>query len=72
MLKLFKKLKYTTLSKIIERKLRRKYGCNVSIKLNEYAIREKNDKVKTKIKVEITSYEKDCKKLLDNLLTKGH
>ena len=37
----------------------------------EYDVREKDGKVTTKIKTEITTYEKDCKKLIKALLKKS-
>ena len=71
MLKLFRKIKYTIMSKIAERKLKKKYGCEMFIKINEFKVQDKDGTVKKIIKAEITSYEKDYKKLIDVLLTKG-
>lgn len=69
MFRLFKKLIYTIISKTTERKINKKYGCDISIKITEYKVRGSDDgKVRTKIKTEIISYEKDCKKLINALL----
>lgn len=71
MLKLFKRIKYSMMSKMAERKLRKKYGCNASIKINLIKVQMPDGKIVNKLKTEITAYEKDYKKLMDVLLTKG-
>ena len=71
MLKLFRKIKYTIMAKIAERKLKKKYGCEMFIKIKEFKVQDKDGTVKKIIKAEITSYEKDYKKLIDVLLTKS-
>ena len=71
MLKLFKRMKYAILSKAAERKINKKYGCRISIRIREFEVLQEDGKVSTIVKTEITSYEKDCKKLIDGLLTKG-
>lgn len=73
MLKLFKRIQYAILSKTAERRINKKYGCHISIKVKEYEVRDIDGKNKSKIKTEITAYKKDCKKLITALLMKdGH
>ena len=71
MFKLLKKLKYAVLSKIAERKLKRKYGCIASVKIKVIKVQQSDGKMVDQIKTEITSYEKDYKKLIDVLLMKS-
>ena len=71
MLKIFRKMKYAILSKTAERKINKKYGCHISVKIKEFEVLQEDGKVSTIVKTEITSYEKDCKKLINSLLAKG-
>ena len=71
MLKIFKKMEYAIISKIAERKFNKKYGCDISIKVKKYDVKDKRGKAKSKIKTEITAYEDDCKKLIAALLIKS-
>lgn len=77
---MFKKLKYAILSKIAKRKMKQMYGRDISIKTNDYDISIRfskfdvigqDGKVETKVKAEITTYEKDCEKLINHLLKKS-
>ena len=71
MLQIFKMIQYAILSKTAERKIKKIYGCKISIKSKVYKVRDKQGKIKSKIKTEITAYEEDCKKLIKTLLAKG-
>ena len=71
MLKILKKIECAIISKTAERKINKKYGCDISIKVKEYDVRDKRGKVKSKIKTEITAYEEDCKKLIAALLIRS-
>lgn len=71
MFKLFRKMKYAILSKTAERKINKKYGCHISIRIKEFEILQEDGKVSKIVKTEITSYEKDCKKLISSLLAEG-
>ena len=71
MFKLFRKMKYSILSKIAERKINKKFGIHISIKIKEFKVQQEDGAVKNVIKTEITLYEKDCKKLINVLLKKG-
>lgn len=71
MLKLFNRIKYAILSKTAERKINKKYECCISIKIKEFEVLQEDGKKSTVIKTEITSYEKDCKKLINSLLKEG-
>ena len=72
MLKLFKRMKYAILSRAAERKLKKKYGCNASIKMKLIRVRKSDGKIAEIIKTEIAAYETDYAKLINVLLTKGH
>lgn len=71
MLRFLRKIKYAMISKSAERKINKKYGCHISIKIKEFEVLQEDGKISKIVKTEITTYEKDCKKLIDSLLKEG-
>ena len=72
MFKLFRKMKYAMLSKIAERKIKKRYGSHISIKIEEFDVPQENGLVSKMVKTEITSYKKDYEKLISNLIKGSH
>lgn len=62
MLKLFKRMKYAILSKVVKRKIKKVYGLKTSVKISEYDVTLDDGTVTTVIKVELIADKKDCKK----------
>lgn len=61
MLKLFKRMKYAILSKVVKRKIKKEFGLKTSVRISEYDAELKDGTVTTVIKVELIADKEDCK-----------